>query len=197
MIQIRQGVFETNSSSMHSIAIPKQTLDWADEYAYLIFQYGEFGWEFEQVDHLNYLYTALLYSDKRKEYIQHIKDVLDKYCPFCTYSFEDEYEDFGEDYNPISYIEPGYIDHGYEAMSEMIEPLMQDDELLLRYLFMGEVYTGSDNYEECETNMCNCSAKYTYAYKEDEDGHWVEEQILNPNHKPDTYDYLPSRDWED
>ena len=42
MIQIRNGVFETNSSSTHSICIPKKTSIKRDS---IYFGIGEYGWE--------------------------------------------------------------------------------------------------------------------------------------------------------
>ena len=42
MINVRQSVFETNSSSMHSICIAKQNN--YDIPSTLHFDFGEFGW---------------------------------------------------------------------------------------------------------------------------------------------------------
>ena len=53
--QIRSGVFETNSSSIHSIAIPRSCKA-VDSVSFSI---GEFGWEWDEADAANYLYTAI------------------------------------------------------------------------------------------------------------------------------------------
>ena len=53
MKQIRNGVFETNSSSIHSIAISKEpVINFLDT---IHFRLGEFGWEFDEVDSGDYL----------------------------------------------------------------------------------------------------------------------------------------------
>ena len=57
MIQIRAGVFETNSSSTHSIAISKKPVVIGKS---IRFGIGEFGWENDCVDTADYLYTAIL-----------------------------------------------------------------------------------------------------------------------------------------
>ena len=61
MIKVRQGVFETNSSSTHSICIA-QTTDYIipDKVSFSV---GEFGWEVDKLSSLSekasYLYTAI------------------------------------------------------------------------------------------------------------------------------------------
>ena len=55
MKQIRTSVFETNSSSTHSIAISKKPVTIGK---YIYFGIGEFGWENDCVNTADYLYTA-------------------------------------------------------------------------------------------------------------------------------------------
>ena len=55
MRQIRSSVFETNSSSTHSIAIPRSS----PLIKGIAFQIGEFGWGFNSVDPADYFYTAI------------------------------------------------------------------------------------------------------------------------------------------
>lgn len=62
MIQIRNGVFETNSSSTHSICISKKPVD-ADG-CHVDFHFGEFGWENDDADVADYLYTAIYELDR-------------------------------------------------------------------------------------------------------------------------------------
>ena len=68
--QIRRGVFETNSSSTHSIAIPKR----CTKTNYMSFNIGEFGWGWDEVDPADYLYTAIYElaetEDEAKEKIE-------------------------------------------------------------------------------------------------------------------------------
>ena len=61
MIQIRSNVFETNSSSTHSICIQKKPVD--ADYSYIAFHAGEYGWEERIVNLGNYLYTAIINSN--------------------------------------------------------------------------------------------------------------------------------------
>ena len=56
MIQIRSSVFETNSSSTHSIAISKKPVVAGK---YIRFCIGEFGWANGIADTADYLYTYL------------------------------------------------------------------------------------------------------------------------------------------
>ena len=62
--QIRSSVFETNSSSTHSIAISKAHVVAGK---YISFRIGEFGWENGCADTADYLYTAILERDDRYE----------------------------------------------------------------------------------------------------------------------------------
>ena len=73
--QIRSSVFETNSSSIHSIAIPRncKAID------SVRFNIGEFGWEWDVADAANYLYTAICFnSDSESEVNEKIKRLKNK-----------------------------------------------------------------------------------------------------------------------
>ncbi len=63
--QIRQGAFETNSSSTHSICIATET-----QYnipTSIEFNFGDFGWEVNKLTSrkakASYLYTCITYSE--------------------------------------------------------------------------------------------------------------------------------------
>lgn len=59
MLTIRQGLFETNSSSVHVLVIPKDTDISIPSKVYL--DGGEYGWQHEKVtDTINYMYQACL-----------------------------------------------------------------------------------------------------------------------------------------
>ena len=79
MIQIRKGVFETNSSSTHSIAIPKD----CKPVNSIRFNIGEFGWEWREADAADYLYTAIHYiadtESDAQEKIERLKNILDEH----------------------------------------------------------------------------------------------------------------------
>ena len=115
MIQIRNSVFETNSSSTHSIAIPRS----CDNVNYISFHIGEFGWEWAEVDPADYFYTAIYETsgseDEVKEKIEKLKNILDERG--IKYRFgEVKYHIWhgdrtNKDYLSLDY---GYIDHGNE-----------------------------------------------------------------------------------
>lgn len=150
--QIRQGVFETNSSSTHAICISKNhdtsNLKLPDTVA---FTHGEFGWECETLRNVwekaSYLYEAILgtYGENgAEEKIDHVKEVLSKYG--VAYAFEPCSDKYWDD---------GYIDHvGQDDMPEWLENMMSDDDALLTYLF-GDAFvvTGNDNGEGFEKKM--------------------------------------------
>lgn len=178
MRQIRNGVFETNSSSCHSICIQKDkniTLP-----SSIHFSIGEYGWEFDCVDTASYLYTLILNSKDKEEKLNTLKSVLDKHN--INYTFEEpklrKYYWIGDEY-----LDTGYVDHNSCARN-FIEAVLNDEDLLLRCLFGTDscVYTGNDNSAE-QDNMCYCADETI----------WDDEKcefVLNPNHKPDKYDYF-------
>ena len=170
MRQIRNGVFETNSSSVHSICIQKDKNITLPNSIY--FYIGEYGWEFDCVDTASYLYTAILSTydkDEAEEKIKQIKTVLDKHS--ISYDFEE----------PVYH--NGYVDHDSCARN-FIDAVLNDEDLLLRCLFGTDscVYTGNDNSAE-EDDMCYCAEETIW------DGRKCE-FVSNPNHEPDKYDYF-------
>ena len=182
MIQVRNGVFETNSSSTHSICIPKKT-NKTD--TYVEFGIGEYGWENRRVnDTPSYLYTAILSAyeyDETMEKLEKLKSILNDRS--IGYSFEKPvwcyYHDDGS-----RYLDNGYIDHSCETY-DFVEAVLNDDEMLLRYLFDGVVYTGNDN-QDCVPDGCNIADEYMWGY--DENDKWVE--TPNPYHDYENFDYF-------
>lgn len=71
MRTIRSNVFETNSSSTHSIAIPKS----CEANNFISFHVGEFGWGWNEVDPADYFYTAIYETSNTGE---ELKQKLDK-----------------------------------------------------------------------------------------------------------------------
>ena len=178
--QIRSSVFETNSSSTHSIAIPKNGVSIGKS---INFNIGEYGWENACVDAANYLYTAILYVysyEVAEEKIENLKRVLD--ANEVSYQFEEP--KYWTSDGGYSYLDNGYVDHGYE-LTEFLEAVFSDDDLLMRYLFGGFVYTGNDNQGDCPSG-CDIAKEYFYA--EDDNGDYVEQ--LNPHHDKENYDYF-------
>ena len=174
MIQVRSSVFETNSSSTHSICIPKKT-NKTD--TFIEFTIGEYGWENKKVtDTASYLYTSILcaYNEEMaNNKLDELKSILNNHS--IGYSFEKrQYDKWG--------IANGYVDHGYLTRN-FIEAVLNDEDMLLRYLFDGVVYTGNDN--ECVPDGCNICNPYMWGYENNE---WFEEP--NPYHDPDNFDYF-------
>ena len=148
--QIRQGVFETNSSSTHAICISKDHI-YGNLPKHLDFEHGEFGWECRKYDDVNsrasYLYQAIygMYEgDEVIEKLEHIKSVLNSHGVTCVFN------------DPSSQVwDDGYIDHvGEGDMPNWVENMLSDDDTLLTYLF-GDAFviTGNDNSEGFEEMM--------------------------------------------
>lgn len=63
MIQVRRGIFETNSSSVHTIAIDERDLDKNRVPKKVTFRLGNYGWGFSNISNLqDYIWTAIVMS---------------------------------------------------------------------------------------------------------------------------------------
>lgn len=141
MKQIRQGIFETNSSSVHTIVIPKSAvidvnklklpkkIDISSERIY--------GWEWcrykDLEDKLSYLVAAInSLDDDNAAYLA----ILEKYL-----------KELGTEELIIN--THSFIDHGY-LCQDFVDFVLSDPSRLHRYLFSEEstVSTGNDNSEE-------------------------------------------------
>lgn len=179
--QIRSSVFETNSSSTHSIAIPKKPVVAGE---YISFSIGEFGGENDCVDTANYLYTAILEQDDRNELLDKLKDILNNHS--IKYKFEKPKYKKSNDgkYIWLSF-DCGYIDHANETR-KFVLAVLNDEDLLIRYLFGDSaVYTGNDNQDD-DPGGCNIANEYCWT--EDEHEEYVE--VPNPYHDSENYDYF-------
>ena len=150
---IRNGTFETNSSSSHAICVctDKKLLKGIKHPEYLYFGIGQHGWEFETLstpeEKANYLYTGILdcYSDDCEETMEKLKNMLSSFG--CTAEFATpktkwlEYE--GKVYSSI---DSGYVDHAQE-LQEFIDKILTSPDLLYSYLFSDNSYVlkGNDN----------------------------------------------------
>lgn len=149
MINIRNNLFETNSSSVHAICIGKNNVH--DIPNTLYFKFGEYGWEQRYLcdpeDLASYLYTAIYECntniDDIEEYKNYIYEVLGKYDCECRFE-EPTYDKYG-------WLDNGYIDHGYE-LKEWLDGLRHSEKKLLRYLFSPYSYivTTNDNTYDLE-----------------------------------------------
>ncbi|MBO7691480.1 MAG: hypothetical protein J6T10_02460 [Methanobrevibacter sp.] len=146
MIKIRRNVFETNSSSVHSIVVCNEALE--DNHApFVFFQLGEFGWSMDVLDdtweRASYFYTAAcaLYGhDVRNEII----NLLEPLGIDCT--FNDVNPPVYTTYENYRFLDNGGIDHVDEC-KEFVDTLMNDGEMLARFLLDDRsfVVTGNDN----------------------------------------------------
>lgn len=144
--QIRCNIFETNSSSVHSICIAKKNITKDDLPEHLTFSHGEFGWENKKYTDVknkaSYLYEAInAYYDKDKKRIECWKNqvykILGRYGIVCDFE-QDKKNEWG-----LSY---GYIDHP-EGIEEFVKRVTSSEKRLLRYLFSDDsfIITGNDN----------------------------------------------------
>lgn len=164
----RKNVFETNSSSTHSICISKQDVKSLPKSIH--FGFGEYGWENDEYcDTENYLYTAINECGMT-DCIDKIKKILDKHNIIYTF----------DKVSKGKYFEGGYVDH-CEELREFIEDICNDENKLLRYLFGNSViYTGNDNSNDND-DMCYSAEEFIY----DDDYN----KIPNPNHDSEHYEY--------
>ncbi len=132
MVKVRRGIFETNSSSSHSLSIgvisnEERTVDEVPDNT-LVLGIGEYGWEWEDYDmwYEKADYISILLGE---EGIELIKKVIHKKFPNINLHFKFS----------------GYIDHG----SEYTEDWMKDEETLFIFFFgSGGVSTGNDNDDD-------------------------------------------------
>ena len=142
--QIRSNVFETNSSSVHTITISNNSPQRIDNY--IFFDRGEYGWEWEIYnscqDKANYLYECMIdlfyNNNSLKEKCDRIRKELALYkvdCDFAEVNEDNVYYD-------------GYVDHGNEN-KELVDYLLDNPDKLINYLFNDASYiaTGNDNVD--------------------------------------------------
>lgn len=188
MKQIRQNTFETNSSSTHSICISKNpVVDVRNKYVY--FGSGNFGWSTDTVtDTASYLYTAMVtaYSPQEfREKLEKLKSILDRYG--ITYDFspvEEIKSDFTPGYSYLEFTRDRYasVDHASQCIP-FIESLLNDEDMLLRYLFGdSHIYTGNDNSSE---NGDHCYEAFDTIWDDEKC-----EEVPNYKHDEEHYDYF-------
>lgn len=152
--QIRQNVFETNSSSTHSISIAESTTDdimdtlEIDENGNINLLGGEFGWEWEVYSDAQIkasymaIYTQSWCGTQKEDFTKILKDVIVKQtgCKEVIFKFSTEFrpEDSGLDWS--------YIDH-QSVESADLHYLFEDTEKLRQFIFnrKSELRTGNDN----------------------------------------------------
>lgn len=136
--KIRQSVFETNSSSTHSICIASQPEIQLPQSIH--FEFGEFGWETRTLDSVSekasYLYTGLRANNRMQDF-EDITEILSKKGIRVT----------AQDPKPgaRSY-DDGYVDHADE-LEEFLDGVCSDEQKLMSFLFspLSFILTGNDN----------------------------------------------------
>ena len=173
MINYRQGIFETNSSSTHAMIVGNTVP--SDFPNYLHFALGEYGWEHNILstpeEKASYLYTAavILRDDYEvrqtlTEMLSHVEVAVDFDMPqyeFYTYNGERH-----------SYLTNAGIDHvGEDDQEEFVNDMLTNLGDLLCYLFSDESYviTGNDNCTDEQYDWfhekCNPSYEHKVYYK--------------------------------
>ena len=191
MKKIRKNVFETNSSSTHSIAIPR---NFKNEYPNVIhFGFGEFGWEFDEVSPSDYLYTAIydIYSYDEQEELEKklnfLKSALEKRD--IRYTMEEPKFTQSVTNKSKYYFDSGYIDHGDE-LRPFIDTVFKDEDTLLTFIFYGLVFTANDN-EDTDGFIDRAEKFLSKDHYNKETGRWETEKVTNQYYSPEYENY----DW--
>lgn len=159
MISIRKGVFETNSSSVHSLVIADAMPDLSKPLTVHV-KVDEYGWGPDTLttpgERGSYLYTAMCCScaGRNKEPNRKPKDPIDDLSsllsPWGVTVVCDEGARFVQHKN-YWFLDNGYIDHD-EDLSSFVGSVMEDPPLALRFIFsddsIGIIY--NDNMFEDE-----------------------------------------------
>ena len=186
MKQIRRNVFETNSSSTHSIAIPRKCEAPTSVDLYT----DDFGWLFDEVDAANYFYTAIYETSETVEEVQEklekLKGILESrgieyhFARVRSHTWHSDYSD-----RDIFSLDDGYIDHGYE-LKDFVDELLNNEDKLLRFLSGGLVFTGNDNSDTEQRCFINGDQEFLDDYD------WKSKQsfqIKNPYYMSNHEDY--------
>lgn len=147
MEQIRKGIFETNSSSIHSVCIPKKPkIEFPEK---IVFKHTYFGYSSSANDHYktleekaSYLWEALLYLED--DYDRIGEDLVQKYI-------KDFLDRLGVKYE---FVEDEDLIHGFDSRygsDNFFEKVVKDEEKLKAFLFdpesVANVMTDHDFYD--------------------------------------------------
>lgn len=161
MKKIRKNVFETNSSSTHSICIAKDVELTMPES--LHFEFGEFGWEcntlYSVYEKASYLYTGLIANERKKDFDK-ILDVL-KNKGIDVSAEEPIYKKYTyKGSESKKYVENGgYVDHS-DQLIYFLNAICENEDNLMNYLFseLSFIITGNDN----DDNDVEITVSYAY-----------------------------------
>ena len=154
MITIRKGVFETNSSSTHSIVIAREGTQPSDE---IEFRIGEYGWENRELwgpnEKASYIYT-LACDALCRDVADDFAKLLSPFGINCKFTLKPVFEN--------GYLRNGYVDHADDGI-DLVNDCLSDGSLLLDLIFndKSNVVTGNDNneYKESYYVTPDCESK--------------------------------------
>lgn len=188
-IQVRRNIFETNSSSTHTLSIIKEDKDIKYPKS-VIFTKGYFGWEDDEYTNTyskaSYLWEIIRFAadiDRDyctnnkfltyEEYIQRVKNILDRHNIKYEFEYDTIIEKASTYNNKITYkeyvnqyddVDDGYIDHVSEC-ADFINFVTSKDEYLLNFLFSDKsfIVTGNDNvYDDEEKKFPDYGEAYEF-----------------------------------
>lgn len=170
MRQVRNSVFETNSSSTHCICI---TTDRRNELEYpekVTFRCGNFGRERAELrsteDKAAYLYSSILslYERRKAENAKSwIMEELMKVGVQCEFE-EATYRRYGDG----AYCNNAYVDHaGMDDHLRFVDGVLRSSGRLLRYLFSDKsvVLTTSDEIGDDRVKNFHADYRHEFYYK--------------------------------
>ena len=149
MKKTRYGMFETNSSSTHTIIVTDQKTEPGNLVDFAI---GEFGWSFEVLRTINekasYLYTMAC-DCLGEDVYPRLYDMLIKYGIQCSCSEPAKF--VKSSWSDGEYLDNGYVDHCTDGDAmDFVNRMLSHEHALIKYLFSDEsfVVTGNDNCDE-------------------------------------------------
>lgn len=172
-LQIRKGVFETNSSSTHALCIcVNDVVDFAkikqDYKKVIIVEGGEFGWEFDVYydvqTKLDYMFTmitkccnnedvALKLMNKMKALLKSIGVTIRYRFDIVTIKHSTTSSDyyFAEFHDKDGYKFKGYIDHPDSTILDLLD----NKDMFFKFLFgkKSMLVTGNDNEDDFDDYM--------------------------------------------
>ena len=156
--QIRTGMFETNSSSVHALIIPMDERD--DEIPKIIYVlHGDYDWDFRRYyhpnDNLSYLcqgiFSATIYNGAPERPIEKRMATTEQIIRSFVKPFEDMgieirfFDDYFDVSDDATWHDNGCFDHSSEFMETVYNELKDDFEKVKRFVFSGKLATANDN----------------------------------------------------
>ena len=153
MIQIRNGCFETNSSSLHTICIHKDYINPVN-LKELHFRFGEFGQVPERYGSIeekaSYLWTLICQTASKPRKIREKKSLIRTFISELSPDMTLTFDKFRYDQDDHCIEIDGFVDKPRGAM-DFLEYVLSDKKHLFQYLFGSKsfIMTGND-YEPAD-----------------------------------------------